>query len=284
MKKSLLLLEGGAYRGIFTSGVLDAFLANDIYFDTVVGISAGALCGYNYVSKDLGRSRDIVFDYGQDKRYFGVRNLIKTGSAFGSGFVFDELPKSMSFNLEQFQNGADFYVGATNCHTGECEYFSKKDPDVNFVDCIVASASMPLVSKMVKIKDELYLDGGIAEHLPLGFIESGDYDYIVCVLTRPVDAKKGMLNKQQAKLYKLRYKKYPELLDKLLKESEIFNMQRQLIASLKAEGRITVIEPDERFTVRRVERNKETIHQGYHLGYEAAQERIEEIKRKLGER
>ena len=202
MKKSLLLLEGGAYRGIFTSGVLDAFLENDIYFDTVVGISAGALCGYNYVSKDLGRSRDIIFDYGQDKRYFGIRNLIKTGSAFGSKFVFDELPKSMFFNYEQFKNGADFYVGATNCETGECEYFSKKDVEINFEDCIVASASMPLVSKMVKIKENLYLDGGIAEHLPLGFIND-EYDFVLCVLTRPMSSKKGLLNKKQAKLYKL---------------------------------------------------------------------------------
>lgn len=283
MKKGLLLLEGGAYRGIFTSGVLDAFLTHDIYFDTVVGISAGALCGYNYVSKDLGRSRDIIFEYGQDRRYFGLRNLIKTGSAFGSSFVFSELPKSMSFNYEQFQNGAEFFVGATNCATGECEYFSKRDTGVEFEDCIVASASMPLVSKMVKIKDGLYLDGGIAEHLPLGFVESGEYDFVVSVLTRPLAARKTMLNKNQAKLYKLRYKKYPELMNKLLKEAELFNSQREAISKLKEDGKMLVIEPDERFKVRRVERNKDTIRQGYQLGFEAGEAMAELILKKLKE-
>lgn len=280
MKKGLLLLEGGAYRGIFTSGVLDAFLNHDIYFDTVAGISAGALCGYNYVSKDIGRCRDIVFDYGQDKRYFGVKNLLKTGSAFGSNFVFKELPKNMSFNYEQFKNGAKFYVGATNCKTGECEYFSKDD-DVDFESCIIASASMPIVSKMVRIKDNLYLDGGISEHLPLRFIETGEYDFVVCVLTRPLYSTKNEIKKAQKKLYKLMYKKYPVLLDKLINEASIFNEQRKLVQKLKDEKKIIVIEPDDRFKVRRVERDKATIQEGYKLGYEAGCQMVDLIKDKM---
>lgn len=281
MKKSLLLLEGGAYRGIFTSGVLDAFLKHGIYFDTVAGISAGALCGYNYVSKNLGRARDIVFDYGCDKRYFGVQNLLKTGSAFGYKFVFEELPKQLAFDAETFKNGAEFYVGTTNCSTGECEYFSKNDPDVNFVDCVVASASMPLVSKMMNINDQLYLDGGITEHLPLGFVKEGKYDLIVSVLTRPLAAKKYKLNKAQAKLYKITYKKYPELLDKLLHEKEIFNSQREELAKMQDECGMIIIEPDERFKVSRVERSKVKIQDGYQLGYEAGEQYVEEILRRM---
>lgn len=274
MKKRLLLLEGGAYRGIFTSGVLDAFLEGDLAFDTVVGISAGALCGYNYVSKDLGRTRDIIFEYGQDKRYFGLRNLIKTGSAFGSKFVFEDLPKDKSFNYEQFRNGSNFIVGATNCNTGECVYFSKEADD--FEKCIIASASMPLVSKMVDIDNELYLDGGISEHLPLGFIND-EYDEVICVLTKPITYRKNRISKAQARLYKVMYKKYPILLEKLLNEDSVYNEQRQKVENLYNDGKIIIVQPDERFKVRRVERNKDFIREGYELGYEAGKELVNKL-------
>lgn len=270
MKKGLLLLEGGAYRGIFTSGVLDAFLDYGLYFDTVVGISAGALCGYNYVSKNKGRTRDIIFEYGQDKRYFGLRNLIKTGSAFGSKFVFQDLQEEISFDLEEFKNGADFYVGATNCETGECEYFSKKD-NLNFVDCVVASASMPLVSKMVNINENYYLDGGISEHLPLNFIDNNKYDFIVTVLTKPLSFRKKRINKAQSRMYKIIYKKYPSLLEKLVNEDSVYNKHREKAEQAAVDGKMHVVEPDERFKVRRVERNKKTIKEGYDLGYEAGE-------------
>lgn len=274
MKKRLLLLEGGAYRGIFTSGVLDAFLEGDLAFDTVVGISAGALCGYNYVSKDLGRTRDIIFEYGQDKRYFGLRNLIKTGSAFGSKFVFEDLPKDKSFNYEQFRKGSNFIVGATNCNTGECVYFSKEADD--FEKCIIASASMPLVSKMVDIDNELYLDGGISEHLPLGFIND-EYDDVICVLTKPITYRKNRISKAQARLYKVMYKKYPILLEKLLNEDSVYNEQRQKVENLYNDGKIIIVQPDERFKVRRVERNKDFIREGYELGYKAGKELVNKL-------
>lgn len=277
MKKGLLLLEGGAYRGIFTSGVLDAFLENDIYFDTVVGISAGALCGYNYVSKDIGRSKKIIIEHGQDKRYFGISNLIKTGSAFGSDYVFNDLPKEIPFNTEQFINGAEFYVGATNCETGVCEYFSKSKEN-DFVSCVVASASMPLVSKMVNINDNYYLDGGISEHLPLGFIDSEKFDYVVSVLTRPINSTKKDIPRTQKRLYKIKYKNYPILLDKLISEAEVFNEQREKIKKVYDEGKMLVVEPDERFLVKRLERNVGKLEAGYKLGYEAGLDAVRKIK------
>lgn len=274
MKKRLLLLEGGAYRGVFTSGVLDAFLEANIEFDTVVGISAGALCGYNYVSKNKGRTRDILFEYGQDRRYFGLTNFIKTGSAFGSKFVFEKLPQDMSFDYETFKNGVNFIVGATNCNNGICEYFSKEVED--FEKCIIASASMPIVSKMVNINGELYLDGGIAEHLPLGYI-SDEYDEVVCVLTKPIKYRKEKISKTQTRVYKMLYKHYPLLLEKLLNEDVIYNEQREKLEELYNDGKILVIQPDERFKVKRLERNEEHIHEGYDLGYEAGMNFVKEL-------
>lgn len=275
-KKSLLLLEGGGYRGIFTSGVLDAFLENNIYFDTVVGISSGALNGYNYVSKDLGRSKNIVFEYGQTKDYFGIHNLLKNGSAFGADFVFNHLPNVIPFNENEFINGAEFYVGATNCLTGEIRYF-KKALGSEFIDCIVASSALPLVSKMVKINDTPFLDGGIASQLPIDFINYDIYDNIVIVLTRPLAYR--IKRTKATKSYKLIYKKYPFLVKDLLNNHIMYNKQREYITKLKRENKIYVIEPDARFKVKRLERKAKTIVEGYDLGYEAGQKYYNDLKK-----
>lgn len=276
MGKSLLLLEGGAYRGIFTAGVLDAFISNDIYFDVVAGISAGALCGYNYISRDFERNKRIIIEYGQNKKYFSKRNILKTGSAFGSNFVFNDLEKIIPFNKDNFINGSKFLVGAVNCYTGECEYFSKEDE--NFIDCIVASSAMPIVSKMVKINNVPYLDGGIAEHVPLSLIELDEYDDILCVLTKPYGFRKEDKESSLKSLYKLKYKKYPKLLEKLINENKYYNEERERLEHLIEEGKIKYIAPDERFKVTRIEKNIDNLKEGYELGLESGLKFIKENK------
>lgn len=279
MKKSLLLLEGGGYRGIFTSGVLDTFLDHDIEFDTVVGISSGALNGYNYVSKDLGRSKQIVFEYGQARDYFGLRNLIKTGSAFGADFVFNHLPNVIPFSKDTFINGSEFYVGATNCLTGEERYFPKSEGP-EFIDCVVASSALPLVSKMVNINDTPFLDGGIASQLPLSFIDFDKYDRIVIVLTRPLSFRVKSTELSIMRGYRLFYKKYPLLLNALQNQSFVYNKQREYVEELQKKNKIYVVEPDERFKVKRLEKSEKIIRAGYDLGLEAGEKYIEYLNNK----
>lgn len=278
MGKTLLLLEGGGYRGIFPGAVLDVFLEQDLYFDAVAGISVGSLCGYNFISRDHGRVRRILMEYGNDPRYFSVKNLVRNGRVMGNEFMFGPLMQLVPFDYETFHKSETvFAVGATNCSTGKCDYF-EKGKVADFDSAVLASCSLPLSGKKSWVEGQRYLDGGIAEHAPLGYLQSHpEYDRAVLVLTRPLNARKFPVNPAIRRAYRAVYRHDPILLDLLLHEAEIFNAQRLQIARLQKAGKLFLIGPDRRFRVNRVERDRVILEEGYILGREEAERRMPEL-------
>ena len=282
MPKTLLLLEGGAYRGIFTAGALDVFLERDLYFDAVAGISAGAMCGYHFLGRSHGRIRQILMEYGNDPRYFSARNLVRSGNSIGRDFLFYDLLEKIPFDLRTFRESPTvFAVGATNCRTGQITYFEKgKTDDLN--RCILASSSLPLTSKKIWIDGEPYLDGGVAEHAPLTYWkEHPEYDRVVLVLTRPLQARKLPLSRLQRRTYRMVYGRNRVLLPLLLQEPQLFTEQRTEIMKLVRSGKLFILGPDRRFRVERVERDPARIQEGYELGRQEAETHWEDLKRYL---
>lgn len=282
MPKTLLLLEGGAYRGIFTAGALDVFLERDLYFDAVAGISAGAMCGYHFLGRSHGRIRQILTEYGNDPRYFSARNLVRSGNSIGRDFLFYDLLEKIPFDLRTFRESPTvFAAGATNCRTGQITYFEKgKAGDLN--RCILASSSLPLTSKKIWIDGEPYLDGGVAEHAPLTYWkEHPEYDRVVLVLTRPLQARKLPLSRLQRRTYRMVYGRNRVLLPLLLQEPQLFNEQRTEIMKLVRSGKLFILGPDRRFRVERVERDPARIQEGYELGRQEAETHWEDLKRYL---
>lgn len=282
MPKTLLLLEGGAYRGIFTAGVLDVFLEAGLYFDAVAGISAGAMCGYHFVGRCHGRVRQVLLEYGNDPRYFSARNLVRSGNSIGDEFMFFDLMEKIPFDFRTFRESSTvFAVGATNCRTGQITYFEKGSAQC-LNQCILASSSLPLTSKMIWIDGEPYLDGGVAEHAPLTYWKQHpEYDRVVLVLTRPMQARKLPLSRLRRRTYRLVYGRDKNLLPLLLHEPQLFNQQRMEILRLTRAGKLFVLEPDRRFRVKRVERDPAILQEGYDLGREEAQQHLESLKRYL---
>ena len=185
MIDAALVLEGGALRGMFTAGVLDVLMEDQIEFAYVNGVSAGSLNGINYISKQNGRSRDINLNYVNDPRYLGVRNMVSNGGIFNFRFLFGELSDELvPFNARTFfASKQRFEVVATDCRTGMAEYFEKgKEPEIMWASA--ASSSMPVISSMISLNGKRYLDGGIS--VPIAYrraMEEG-YKKIVLVLTR----------------------------------------------------------------------------------------------------
>lgn len=285
MAKTLLLLEGGAYRGIFTAGVLDVFLEHDLYFDAVAGISAGAMCGYHFVGRCHGRIRQVMLEYGNDPRYFSTRNLLRSGNSIGDEFMFFDLMEKVPFDFRTFRESKTvFAVGATNCRTGEITYFEKGDvPCLN--QCIIASSSLPLTSRKIWIDGEPYLDGGVAEHAPLTYWkEHPTYDRVVLVLTRPLQARKLPISRAKRRIYHAVYGRDKALMPLLLHEPQLFNQQRMEILRLTRAGKLFLIQPDRRFRVERMERNSAVLEEGYQLGREAAQTHWDDLAAYLGGR
>ena len=204
-----LVLEGGAMRGMFTCGVIDVLMENDIWFEGACGISAGAVFGCNYKSRQIGRPIRYNKRFCKDPRYCSYRSLIKTGDLYGADFCYRELPDELDiFDRETFKNDPmEFYIGATDVKTGRCVYHKCTDggePDLKWMR---ASASMPIVSTPVEIEGSYYLDGGIADSIPYKFMESIGYDRNVIVLTQS----KGYVQKQSSSLMKLALRKYPAI-------------------------------------------------------------------------
>ena len=213
--KTALIMEGGAMRGMFTCGVMDVLMENSVTFDGAAGISAGAVFGCNFKSKQIGRPVRYNKKYCQDPRYCSVRSLIKTGDLYGADFCYRKLPDVLDpFDRDTFsRNPMAFYAGATDIETGECVFHLCTDGGQTDMLWFRASASMPIVSKPVRIGDHSYLDGGIADAVPYAYMEQLGYNRNVIVLTQPKDYRKKPETSFVMKLFLHRIPKIREAME-----------------------------------------------------------------------
>ena len=182
-----LVLEGGAMRGMYTAGVLDVLMENEITVDGAIGVSAGACFGCNYKSRQIGRSIRYNLKYCRDPRYISIRSLLFSGDIYNAKFCYEELPVHLDpFDVEAYQkNPTEFYVVATDVNTGKAVYQRLDKGDGDDIQWIRASASMPLVSRIVKIGEQELLDGGIADSIPFEWFVANGYEKNIVVLTQP---------------------------------------------------------------------------------------------------
>ncbi|MCI6499356.1 MAG: patatin family protein [Lachnospiraceae bacterium] len=279
--KTGLILEGGAMRGMFTAGVMDVMMENDIVFDGAIGVSAGAAFGCNYKSKQIGRAARYNMKYCDDKRYCGIGSLIKTGNIFSTDFAYGEVPmKKDIFDFYTYKNNPmEFYVVCTDIESGKAVYHRYDDFSDHGFDWIRASASMPLVSEIVEIDGVKMLDGGVADSIPLKYFESIGYDRNVVILTRPGDYRKKKNN--IIPLIKLKYKKYPEFV-KAMEERHIkYNETLEYIAAEEQKGNVLVIRPDEALPVGRIERNRDNLKAAYEIGRNTAIKKLDKVRKFL---
>ena len=260
-----LVLEGGGMRALFTAGVLDALLdIKELDIDGIVGVSAGALFGVNYVSGQKERAIRYNIKYARDKRYMGLYSWITTGNAVNEEFAFYEIPFKLDvFDQEKFkQSKIDFYVVMTNVESGKSEYVLIKDV-FRQMEYLRATSALPFASKIIEINGKKYLDGGISDSIPIDYCESLGYDKIILVLTRPENThKEDKLNF----LYKLVYRKYPNLVKRLINMGKDYEIVLKKIKDLENENKIFVIRPPKVLKIGRLEKNENKIQNVYDIG------------------
>ncbi len=283
MKEKIgLVLEGGGLRGIYTSGVLDYFIDENIYFPYVIGVSMGACNAASYVSKQRGRNKTVNTCFLKDKRYISYRGLLKTGSLFGMDFIFDDIPNRLvPFDYQQFaQSGQKFIIGATDCETGKPVYYLKDECD-DILKVIKASSSLPFVSKFVEYEGRELLDGGISDSIPVRKSLVDGNEKVVVVLTRD----EGYLKKpvKFKKLVYRRYNQYPNLVDSIINRHQMYNETLSLVRELEKQGRAFVIRPSHPLKIGRAERNKEKLLALYEYGYNEAKMMGEKLKAFINE-
>ena len=282
MIKAALVLEGGALRGMYTSGVLDTFLKNNMEFECVAGVSAGALNAMSYISKQPGRSAKINLEYCDDPRYIGRKAFIKNKGIIGYDYLFGDISEDkVPFDFKSFENtNQRFVIVTTNCEKAETEYLEKSNCNDLF-KAAQASSSMPLASAMVEINNNHYLDGAVTTSIPVKWALEQGYEKIVVVLTRDKTYRKPMISDKMKKLYKLAYHKYPELIEKLNTMPERYNKLQEELLELEKEGKIFIIRPEKEVTVSRLEKDKEKLENLYKEGIAEAEKNLESLKEYL---
>ncbi len=275
--KTALILEGGGMRGLYTAGVLDILMKNDIYTDVAVGVSAGALFGINYKSKQPGRVLRYNLKYAGNPSYTGWKSLLKTGNLMNKEFWFEDIPFKLDpMDCETYRNNkTEFHAVITNLKNGKAEYKSIFDlENEECMEYLRASGSLPFCSKPVVVNGVPYLDGGIADSIPLKEYFENGYEKAIVVLTRPKNYRKNG-NIHGAGLF---YKKYPEFVKTLSNRNKVYNEQCTYVESLEKEGKILVIRPSEFVDISRTETDRKIMQQMYDLGVKDAKNKIEKIK------
>lgn len=273
-----LVLEGGTFRPIFSAGVMDTLLDEDIMFPYCIGVSAGITDGFSYASRQKERNLKILQQYRNDKRYLGAGNLLKSKSVFGVEFVFEEIPNNLlPFDWDTFaQYEGDFRVGVTNARTGQPEYLDGKLLDKQNT-MVKATCAIPLVFPVVKLNGEEYYDGGICDPIPVRKAQADGYDKLLIVLTRPIDYVKeeSKSNKLAAKLL---HKKYPNLVEPLLTRHIAYNETVAYCDELERQGKAVVLRPAGDGIIDSFEKDVRKIETSYQYGYDLCKQRIEEIR------
>ena len=276
--KTGLVLEGGALRAIFSSGVCDGLLDGGVMTDYVIGVSAGIAYGVSYVSKQPRRNLEVVTRYAPDKRYMGLRNLADKDnrSYFGREFGFSTIPNRLvPFDYDAFAAfPGEVEAVVTNLNTGRADYLSVPREDKKSL-VLQASCAMPLLFPIFEIDGQPYLDGGIGDAIP--WQRALDRcDRVIVVLTRPRSYRRRP--DRMMKLIRKRYRDYPNFVAAMENRAEAYNRDREELFQAEREGKLLVIAPESTLGVARTERDTEKLRLLWAEGYQAAVDRMEEIR------
>ena len=279
IKKATIVLEGGATRGIFTSGVLDCLMEKEIYMSDVIGVSAGACNALDYVSRQPGRTRDCMIPDEQYGKYiYGIRDTIRTKSMMNMDLIFDRFPNELiPFDFDTYRNNPlPFYVVATDLETGKAVYHRVDDCDEEGMKWLKASASMPLVSKIVEVDGYKLLDGGIADSIPVQYMESQGYERNVVILTQPEGYVKG--KNQLMPMIRVVLRKYPKMIDAMEHRHEHYNETLEYIRKKEKEGDLFVIRPPKPIAVSKVEHDRQKLLVAYRSGRETMKGQVRKLQ------
>ncbi len=272
-----LVLEGGAFRGLYTSGVLDFLMEHNINCKCVVGVSAGALNGINYAAGQIGRSALINLKYRHDGRWVGVQAFLKNGGPIGFDFVFGKIPDIPDLNEERLNTeGRRCVAVATNLETGEAEYFEYGKCD-EIYKAMQASASMPYISKPVMVDGKPYLDGGCSVRIPYKWAMEEGYKKIIVVRTRPDDYRVKPNFEKNYKVTKRIYSKYEQFAINLAHNKDWYNVECNEVLDLKNSGRIFVFSPSKPITIGRLEGDMTKLGDLYFMGYNDAKAQFDDL-------
>ena len=277
-----LVLEGGSMRGMFSAGVLDTFMDENIKVDGIIGVSAGALFGPNYFSNQKGRALRYNQRYCKDLRFISMPSFLLTGNIVNKQFAFYDVTYKYDVfdNNTYVKNNTGYLVTVTNVETGEAEYLPLNDVYTG-LEILRASSALPFFSKIVEIDGKKYLDGGIADSIPVLKAKELGYDKIIVITTRPLDYRKEPISSVMMKVIQRKYKKYPKFVETMKNRDKCYNETLDIIKKMEDHNEIFVIRPSEPIHLGTIERNPDNLQSVHDLGVKVCKERLDALKEYL---
>ena len=276
--KNGLVLEGGAMRGLWTAGVTDVMMEHDVWPDALIGVSAGAAFGCNYKSRQAGRAIRYNIRFAHDSRFSGIKSLLTSGDYFNADFGYHVIPKQYDvFDDDAFrQNPMEFIAVCTDVETGQPVYRQLTDCNDETYEWIRASASMPLMSRVVQIGNKKLLDGGVSDSIPLEHFEQMGYRHNVVILTQPLGYRKTPTRLMP--LMRIALRKYPNMVKAMDGRYLMYNRQLDYVAQAEREGRCIVIRPEAKIPIGHVSHNPDEMRRVYEMGRSTGEKYWQRIK------
>ncbi len=275
-----MVLEGGGMRGVYTAGVLDFFIDKDFYPDGIVGVSAGACHATSYIAKQRGRNFRVNTKYLSTDEYLSLKSLVKTGSLFGMDFIFHKIPEELDpFDYDAYNRANIEYIAvSTDIESGEPYYHVINDAKAD-IDYIMASSSLPLLSKVVKKHGRKLMDGGVGDSIPITFMQKRGYDKNIVVLTQCGSYRKGKNNLMP--IIRHNYKAYPKFVEALGNRHIRYNQTLDELKQMEKDGSVFVIRPSKPVTISRIEKNIDKLRALYEEGYQDAKTQWDDLQKFL---
>ncbi len=274
-----LVVEGGGLRGIYAAGVLDVMYERGLKYDGIAGVSAGAIHATSYMAKQPGRGVRFYLTYSNDPHFMGLRSWLLTGNFINEKFCYVDLPTRLApFDYDSYEASAQntsFYITCSDVETGKPYYHLSKSLRGKEMDALRASASLPVISKMVEFEGHKLLDGGAMDSIPVEFLRQQGYRRTVVVLTQMA----GYIKKpEKMTLVKMIYKRYPDFVHAMEMRHERYNETLRQVEELEKSGEVFVFRPSRKVNIKRLERNAATILEMYELGRHDANERLADLR------
>lgn len=280
--KTGLILEGGAIRGIFTAGILDCLLDNGIEFPYVSGVSVGVSNASGFMSRQRGRSKKVL-THENTHSFFGMPSFIRTGKMVDlDECIINYAMKNFPYDFETYHKNKNIWeIVVVNCETGKAEYVQNLADDMETLNYCIASCSLPFICKPKYLNGKYYMDGSLADSLPVQRALDSGCDKILIVLTK-AEIHEATDYKKLKLLVNLFYKrKYPKLAEVILNRKEQYEQQMQQIEQLEREGRAMIIRP-EKTTVGHFENNRKKLENCYNDAYKLMEDKLDELKAFMG--
>lgn len=273
-----LVLEGGAFRGQYTAGVLDSFLDHHVEFERVIGVSAGALCGANFVSKQYGRAKTINIKHRHDRNYISTTHLLHGGNIINMDYLFEDHGLQWhNFDERAYERSASkLTIVATNLETGTAVQFNHPTGP-KLTQALKASTAMPFITAPIKTDQGMCLDGGVANSIPYDMAKEMGFDKVVVVRTRDASYHKKSTSKVVARLYRQHYKSYPAFVAAGIHRPIMYNEQVDIINKMAKNHQLLCLAPQKPVTISRLEGNVKKLQALYQEGVNETNSKIKQV-------